>query len=233
MITIIDPAAQTAEAGASQTASKNATHKTTGKNATLKLEDEPDEEDQDAEAGAPNSFTAMKAGLDDEGESTGPKYTLQLYISQPKVDYMSTVPRDMFIGMFKQKARQLQPCTYAEAEYGYGGDSPAQKFVETNRVELTEKKNKSRFEFTRTISAEPGQYTCTIHQDFYRDEIPYCLAVTAEDDKNLPTGYTMTVEYIGSCAKPQVDKEEKKKRKPAVTTKQQIQAKIEKQKNNM
>ena len=228
LITVVDPTAPAAiEADTKKT--------TTGqRKADLKLEDDPDEEDQ-AEAPAA-TFSQIKKGLydDDEEENKGPTYSLNFVISQPKVDHMSTMPRDMDISIFRQKGRSLQPCTYAEPEYGYGGDEPAQKLVETNRMELGEKKVKSRFEFHRTAAVEPGCYTVTVYQLYNKDRLPYSINFTAEDDPKLPTGYTMKVDYVGTCAHPQLDKEElKKKRKPMNTPRQKVQEKIAKQKAAM
>eukprot|EP00992_Anisonema_acinus_P013025 TRINITY_DN8505_c0_g1_i1.p1 TRINITY_DN8505_c0_g1~~TRINITY_DN8505_c0_g1_i1.p1 ORF type:complete len:550 (+),score=142.15 TRINITY_DN8505_c0_g1_i1:531-2180(+) len=251
LITITDPKGSTTD-------QKSAQKKKPGKQAKavvlnhLTMEDEPDAEDkleddvnvdmdavekkEDAKNAANFSFGAMKQKLTvekTEEENTGPKFTVKLYLSQPKQDNMATVPRDISLEMFKVKGRQLQSCTFVDTEYGYNdqGEVTTYQFVQNNKLRLTEEKSETRFEMIRSSAVQPGHYVATLHQHYFRDELRYCLSFSSEDDKDLPTGYTMQVEYIGTCANPKV--ELSKKKAPPRTPRKTVEEKIEKQKNMM
>jgi|EP00670_Eutreptiella_braarudii_P007017 hypothetical protein len=224
LITVVDPAS--AQNGL-QPEAQNAVAEEEATNAA--------ESDRKAENDVAYSFAAVKQDLareddlylSDDDEPKGPTYTLRMYVSQPKEDYMSAMPREMEIEFYRQQERALQPCT-SDNQDGYPGNGD-QKFVDTNRLELTSVKSKSRFETIKTVPVTPGHYVLTLHQQYYRDNLPYCVHFSAEDDKNLPTGYTMSVEYIGSCANPLLDKAEKTT-VPKPMQRQEVKDKIEKAK---
>eukprot|EP01006_Ploeotia_vitrea_P047023 TRINITY_DN67080_c6_g6_i1.p1 TRINITY_DN67080_c6_g6~~TRINITY_DN67080_c6_g6_i1.p1 ORF type:complete len:707 (-),score=79.01 TRINITY_DN67080_c6_g6_i1:242-2299(-) len=225
LITITDPKANHAESKV-QTATKK---KKTAKVAMfdVKVEDEEEADDK------PEKVSAETEKKKEEEEAKGPKFTVKTYISQPRRDMVSTGnPKELEVDFFKVKGRQLQSCTFVDNDYttyNEHGDIVSYQFASANRVKPTEEKTESRFEIRRSLTLGPGNYVLTLHQQFFKDEVQYLVHFTAEDDAELPTGFKMTTEYLGSCAKPKVVKKSKPgQRLPPQTPREQIRKQIEK-----
>lgn len=189
-----------------------------------------DEDDQDgAGQGKSEAFSfkrlkdnvaanTVKASADtDREEERGPRFVLRIGVSQPQRslrDFHSertTGAKEINAFLFQVKGRTLQPCCYVDTEYDAErhrvgeGDKLWYTFPANNRVKLKPEKTATPYSSVSSALLRPGHYVLAVYQEDYMEDLDYCLRLDTFEDPALPAKYNLTVEEIGSCAKPLIE----------------------------
>eukprot|EP01012_Entosiphon_sulcatum_P031233 TRINITY_DN3910_c0_g1_i1.p1 TRINITY_DN3910_c0_g1~~TRINITY_DN3910_c0_g1_i1.p1 ORF type:complete len:794 (+),score=130.26 TRINITY_DN3910_c0_g1_i1:34-2415(+) len=163
------------------------------------------------------SGTARATKNIEQEEEKGPRYVLRVYFSQPMRslrDFHSertTGARQTNVYLFQVKGRTLQPCCYVDSEYGAEkqrlgeGDKMWYTFPANNRVKFKQEKSESSYSSVQTANLHPGYYVLAVYQEDHMEELDYCLRLDTFQDPELPANYSMSIEEIGSCAKPLIE----------------------------